>query len=269
MHDVIRIAAIGLVLLLGAGLCAAAVLESSTYRHCAAAAAASAAGDDLGSQAEPGAAIALGCVGAVLDANSAAITALSTLIVAAFAAILAVFSASLARSARLAAEAADLSARTAIAVELPVIRAEAGKLAYGYNQDEAGRRHNVSVDRLTLANLGKTKAFPIEAQVGCAIGRRLPRAPVYRFRKPFPVNAILEPEQRHLEIGLAEFEFEAPPDIYNLLRGRSTELWFYCNLVYLDFMQGRHEAGFCWKRHDAAGMGELLDDPTPAYNRKT
>jgi hypothetical protein len=68
---------------------------------------------------------------------------------------------------------------------------------------------------------------------------------------------------------LTEFSFEAPADVYERLRLKSASLWFYCNLIYLDFMQIRHEAGFCWRQHETIGMGTMRPDPTPAYNRKT
>jgi hypothetical protein len=71
------------------------------------------------------------------------------------------------------------------------------------------------------------------------------------------------------EISLTEFGFDVPSNIYDQLRANSVSLWFYCNLIYLDFMQTRHEAGFCWQRHESIGAGHLRPDPTPAYNRKT
>jgi hypothetical protein len=271
MPKVIRIATITLVLLLGAALCVFAVGESSIYHECV-----SGAEQDVSSRLENGvpsqffvARTAFGCIGDFVKGNNASITAISTAIIAVFTIILGFFTISLAKSTRVAADAAILSARAAIAIELPIIRADAQELGYGYVQDEAGRRQQVSIKQLVISNLGKTKAFPIELQIGCTIGHRLGKTPSYRFTKSFPINAIVEPDQRSVEISLSEFEFEAPPDIYNLLRDRSTNLWFYCNLVYIDFMQMRHEAGFCWKRHETTGMGALFEDPTPAYNRKT
>jgi hypothetical protein len=271
MPKAIRIVAIALILLLGAALCVFAVAESSTYHECV-----SSAEQEISSRLENGVPtqffttpVAFRCVGDFVKRNNAAVTAISTTIIAIFTTIFGLFTISLAKSTRVAADAAILSARAAIAIELPVIRADAQKLDYGYVQDETGRRQQVSINELSISNLGKTKAFPIEVQVGCTIGRRLPKTPIYRFTKSFPVNAILEPDQRGVEVSLSEFEFEAPPDIYNMLRARSINLWFYCNLVYFDFMQARHQAGFCWKRHETTGTGAFFEDPTPAYNRKT
>jgi hypothetical protein len=271
MLKVIRIVTIALILLLGAAVCVFAVAWSSTYHECI-----SSAEQEISSRLENGApsqfftgGVAFRCVGDFIRVNNAAVTAISTAIIAIFTTILGLFAISLAKSTRIAADAAILSARAAIAIELPIIRAVAQKLDYGYVQDETGRRQQVLISELFLSNLGKTKAFPVEIQIGCTIGRKLPKAPVYRFTKSFPVNAILEPDQRGVEVSLSDFEFGAPPDIYNLLRARSINLWFYCNLVYFDFIQMRHEAGFCWKRHETTGTGAFFEDPTPAYNRKT
>ncbi len=272
MLNVLRIVTIALTLLLGAALCIFAVAESSTYHECV-----SSAEQEISSRLENGAPsqffmarVAFRCVGDFINGNNATITAISTAIIAIFATIFGLFTISLAKSTRIAADAAILSARSAIAIELPIIRANAQKLDFGYVQEETGQRRNqVSISELFIANLGKTKAFPVEVQIGCTIGHRLPKTPVYRFTRSFPVNAILEPDQKGVEVPLSEFEFDAPPDIYNLLRARSTTMWFYCNLVYSDFIQVRHEAGFCWKRHESNGMDTLFEDPTPAYNRKT
>jgi len=60
---------------------------------------------------------------------------------------------------------------------------------------------------------------------------------------------------------------------------QSLWVWFYCNLVYLDFMQNRHEAGFCWERRQfapcplwetriarIAGIHRLIEAITPCHN---
>jgi hypothetical protein len=270
MLNAIRIVAIAAMLLLGAALSIFAVAESSAYHECVSKAEqqpSSQPQDERPSQIIM-ARVVFRCLGDFVDKNNAAVTAISTVVIAIFTTILGLFTVSLARSTRVAANAANLSARAAIAIELPIIRAHAQKLGYGTNQDEAGQQHHVSINELFLSNLGRTKAFPIEVRIGCTIGHTLPKRPVYRFTKPFPINTIWEPDHGG-EVTLHEFDFKAPPDLYNLLRTRSVSLWFYCNLVYLDFMQTRHEAGFCWKRHETTGMGTLFEDATPAYNRKT
>jgi hypothetical protein len=169
-----------------------------------------------------------------------------------------------------AANAADLSARAAIALELPIIRMNAGGLGYGINQDGKGsQQHVCSVDRIFLSNLGKTKAFPIEVQFGWTVGDRLPDDPVYPFVKTFPTNDILDPAKEAVEVSLRQFEYETIPDLYDRLRALDISLWFYCKLVYLDFMDTRREVGFCWKQFETIGMGILRPDAAPTYNRKT
>jgi hypothetical protein len=198
-------------------------------------------------------------------------TALGTVVIAIFTTVLGVFTVSVANSTRIAAKAAELSARAAIAIELPLIRARAGQLGYGVSQNGPGpQRYACYVDKLLFSNLGKTRAFPIEVQFGWTVGNKLPKAPIYPFTKSLPTNAILEVDPKTAgEVWLKEFDFETSSDLYDRLRTRKTSLWFYCNLIYSDFMQTRHEAGFCWKQHETTGMGILRDDPTPAYNKKT
>ena len=118
-----------------------------------------------------------------------------------------------------------------------------------------------------LSNLGKTKGFPNELHIGLTIGNRLPKIPVYTAKHTFPISSMLTENER--EIRLIEFPFDAPFDIYEQLRAKTVNVWFYCNLIYLDFMDERHEAAFCWQRQEGIGAGSFVRDPTPAYNRKT
>ena len=198
------------------------------------------------------------------------INAVSTLFIAAFTIILGLFTISLAGSTRIAAKAAALGTKAAIALELPLIRANAAKLGTGDVQTATGANRNVcSVNQLFFYNHGRTKASLIEVQIGLTIGDRLPKEPVYLHKKPFPPNVVLEEPNGVVEAVLHQYDFDAPPDLYDRLRNRTTNLWFYCNLVYLDFMDIRREAGFCWKQYETSGTGVLRPDATPAYNRKT
>jgi hypothetical protein len=173
------------------------------------------------------------------------------------------------KTARIAAIAATQSAKAAVAIELPILRMNAGGLGYGTNQDKSGKQFHVCwIDKIILSNLGRTNAFPVEIQLGWTVGDSLPETPSYPFLKTFPANEILDPIKDSTEIMLSEFEYQTVPGLYELLRTRETNLWFYCNLVYLDFMDTRREAGFCWKQYETIGMGVLRPDATPAYNRK-
>jgi hypothetical protein len=209
-------------------------------------------------------------IGEFIDTFHDDINALSTVVIAIFTMILGLFTISLARSTRIAADAANLSAKAAIALELPVIRAHAQSVGYGSMSAGQGKRSCVSINELFFSNLGRTKAFPLEVRIGCTIGHRLPNTPTYRFTKAFPFNAIWKPDSGGAEITLHEFDFDAPPEIYDLLRTDKVQLWFYCSLIYLDFMQARHEAGFCWRcRAQIGNTGTFFEDAAPAYNRKT
>ena len=177
------------------------------------------------------------------------------------------------KTARIAANAADLSARAAVALELPVIRAAPHHFSYGSSMH--GRPNNPRIDwcivtYLNFANGGRTKAFPIEVQCGWTAGDKLPDIPTYTFTKLFPVNSILDPvDEEPTRINVNDFDFKFAPGLYEGVLNRTVSLWFYCSIVYLDFMQTRHEARFCWKRHELFGGGKLLPDATPAYNQKT
>lgn len=138
-----------------------------------------------------------------------------------------------------------------------------------------GEPHNLRIDwcivtYLNFANGGRTKALPIEVRCGWTSGDKLPDVPAYTHTKSFPVNSILDPTDDEPErININDFDFTFPPGHYEGVLNRTVSLWFYCSIVYLDFMQIRHEAGFCWKRHELFGGGKFLPDATSAYNRKT
>jgi hypothetical protein len=171
------------------------------------------------------------------------------------------------KTTRISAEAAALSAKAAIAIELPIIRATPGKFGYGDTVKNGEGQRYVWISSIRFANIGKTKAFPVELQFGHTFGNALRATPIYPLKKPFPINvAIIDTEY---DFSLTEFSFEVPLDIYDRLRDQSEDLWFYCNLVYLDFMETRHETAFCWRRYETFGMGGLTVDRTPAYNKKT
>ncbi len=200
------------------------------------------------------------------------INAFSTVVIAAFTIILGLFTISLAGSTRTAANAAALGTKAAIALELPLIRANVGALGYGGDaQNELGEKHNnCSVNKLIFYNHGRTNATLIEVQIGLTIGHKLPKKPIYLHKKMFPPYIALKADAVSFEEAiLHQYDFDAPSGLYDLLRTKKTILWFYCNLIYLDFMDDRHEAGFCWKQYEFFGMGELRPDATPAYNRKT
>lgn len=178
-----------------------------------------------------------------------------------------------------AANAADLSARAAIAIELPVIRAITGKVGWGDEQDSSGRiRHFCYLDYLSFANSGRTKAFPIEVECGWTFGNSLPNVPIYTSKKQFPINTTFDSDMTSFDSDMtssydfrvADLTFNVPADAFNRIQDQSAKLWFYCNLIYLDFMQTRHETSFFWRRYQPIGApGKFFADPIPSYNKKT
>jgi hypothetical protein len=169
-------------------------------------------------------------------------------------------------TARIAANAADLSARAAIAVQLPVVRVEPVGFGWGRSQEgDNPETEYFGLQCFDLTNLGRTDAFPVEIRWGWFVGDKLPDIPIYVHRKRFEIDAILRPEKR-IVIYVTGFEMLIEPgDTARIVRNNIT-LWLYSRVVYLDFMQTRHEADFCWKRLETFGGGRLVLDATPAYN---
>lgn len=155
-------------------------------------------------------------------------------------------------------------------MELPIIRTTVGKMGWSDTQDAVGvKRYYIWIDTLYFANVGRTQAFPVELECGCIFGETLPAVPVYSSKKAFATNTIFKFDaEDSYDTSIMEFQFDVPADAYNQLRNQTGKLWFYCNLIYLDFMQSRHESAFCWRRQQGIGPGRFIVDSTPAYNRK-
>lgn len=211
-------------------------------------------------------------VGNAIDAWHDDLTAAATIVIAIFTTILGIFTVSLARSTRIAANAAKQSADAAVAIELPVFKMGVTPLHYSQSLKKDGPlRHHCGIRHLEFANLGRTKAFPIAVRFGYTAGDSLPEEPVYPLSKSFPIETIWDPAPENTVklLSIAEFEFDITSTFFDDLRAKRTKFWFYCSLGYLDFMQIRHDAGFCWERHESPGRGTFTSDPNPAYNRKT
>jgi hypothetical protein len=170
-----------------------------------------------------------------------------------------------------AAEAADRSARAAIGIELPIIRIKPDKLhAIETRINEDAIKVFYSVANLTFANLGRTKAFPIEVRSGMHCGAALSSAPTYSSIETFLPNLIFEPDpgvtprQRLRECSVQIQE----GDGVRIDKGE-LGLWFYCCLIYDDFMQTRHEACFCWRWTKVGTDMVWRPNGAPTYNRKT
>jgi hypothetical protein len=168
----------------------------------------------------------------------------------------------------LLAAATERSTRAAIAIELPIIGAEPE--GYSWGQRRIGTDpliDSFGIHDIVFFNLGRTKAMPIEIRLGHSVGNKLPRGPVYPFSKVFTVGMVIETE-RFLK-PIHEFEFDVPPGTLAGIKAGTSRLWFYCSLIYEDFMRTQHEAGFCWEWVYRTRGSVFQPDPTPAYNQKT
>jgi hypothetical protein len=170
-----------------------------------------------------------------------------------------------------AADAAEKSARAAIGIELPIIRIKPDKIHFIETQiGEDASKMFYSVASVTFANLGRTMAFPVEMKSGIYCGTKLPQKPQYIASDSFLPNLIFDPDPNvtpHKQLADCSVEIQEE-DRCKIDKGE-IGLWFYCCLVYDDFMQTRHEACFCW-RWTKVGLGlGWRPDISSAYNRKT
>lgn len=167
---------------------------------------------------------------------------------------------------RVAASAADRSARAAIALQLPIIGIRPDELGHKTAGSGQEQIESCYVRVVTLTNLGPTKAFPKEILYGWTFGDGLPAEPNYRYIESFLPNTFLEdggPKNKRL------------PGLMVLKKGQWSEickgnrLWFYCDLLYEDFMGERRSHGFCWRwAYTGMALGWRIED-APTYNRKT
>jgi hypothetical protein len=182
------------------------------------------------------------------------VTALATIAIAAF-------TWTLWKSSEKMWDATDRNVRAAIALQLPVIRVEPDLLAH----EETGDSESCYIHAVIVGNATETKAFPKEILYGWTFGDKLSDQPSYQFSDPFPPNIVVSDSRISKKLS----------GLLVLKKGQWSEiskgncLWFYCDLLYDDFMgEGRHHA-FCW-RWTNVGMGvSWRIDATPAYNRKT
>src|SRR5208282_3395646 len=152
-------------------------------------------------------------------------------------------------ASRKSADAADLSARAAIALQLPLIRIQPDKLGLGVHD----KTERCSVSFVEIINRGKTRAFPKEVLYGWTVGDSLPDKPSYQALEKFALNSLIEPDAPNplRQFLTCDHPLESGQRA-NICRGNY--LWFYCDLIYDDFMgETRHHA-FCW-RWAYVGMG--------------
>lgn len=213
-------------------------------------------------------AICTRCAAHVIYEYRDAITALAILLIAIFTVILKKATDRLWKSAErqridslrsieateLAAEAAMLSARSAIALQLPIIRIKPHALNKGQLSDGQSISEYCSVEYLTVSNLGSTKAFPVEVRYGWAIGETLVGQRTFLTTETFPPNLIYEPDPMSEQRKVLRFNMPLKPGEWSLICETRLPLWFYCTFGYDDFMGKRHDVAFCW-RWQRVGMG--------------
>jgi hypothetical protein len=165
------------------------------------------------------------------------------------------------KATAVAANAADLSARAAIAIQLPIIRVVPDGLAHAEGQIE-----DCYVHAVTISNLGDTKAFPKEVIYGWTVGETLPQEPRYQISTKFPHNCILEPGKINFIQNL-DGSFPLKDGQWTRISA-GNYLWFYCAIIYEDFMGETRSHGFCWRwSNTGIGLGWRVEK-ADAYNKK-
>jgi hypothetical protein len=172
------------------------------------------------------------------------------------------------KDAQLVAKATDLNARAAIALQLPLLRMGPNSLGHTLHSDGEGQTESCSVHFIDIINRGKTRAFPKEILYGWTVGDLLPEKPVYQFLEKFSLNSIIEPDAPNPLRQFLTFECLLKSGQWaNICKGNY--LWFYCDLIYDDFMGETRHQSFCW-RWAYIGVGVAWrPDNTPAYNSRT
>jgi hypothetical protein len=174
-------------------------------------------------------------------------------------------------AAQTAADAAMLSARAAIGIELPIFRISPDSVISGELHDADKITVSYTVSKVILDNLGRTKAFPIEIKYGMTCRENLPSEPHYSGVDNFIPSYIIEPDPSVTpQKRLSDCSVIIQPGDGERVSDGTLGLWFYCSLLYDDFMGTRRETAFCWKwTHVGDEKMVWRPDSTPAYNKKS
>lgn len=174
-------------------------------------------------------------------------------------------------AAQTAANAAMLSARAAIDIELPIFRISPDSVISAELRDGDKISVSYTVSRVILDNLGRTEAFPIEIKYGMTCGENLPSEPHYSGVDDFSPSTIIEPDPSVTpQKRLSDCSVVIQPGDSERVSDGTRGLWFYCSLLYDDFMGARRETAFCWKwTHVGDEKMVWRSDSTPAYNKKS
>lgn len=178
------------------------------------------------------------------------------------------------KATAVAAKAADLSAKAAVALELPIIRAEPIGFGLGIAQNESGERfENFGLQCFEFTNRGRTEAYPIELHWGWIVTDKLPNTPEYKLSKSFDLKTTLNEAEGTIALYVREFDMGLSQGDTEKITNRDptlqVRLHLYCRLTYEDFMYERRTIRFCWKYFDLFAGGKFIADATPAYNQRT
>jgi hypothetical protein len=184
--------------------------------------------------------------------------------------MLGLFTMSLSKSTRLAAQAA-------VATELPIIRPEGFRLFdRSTGHDSAIQPDNVpSLMRATfgLRNVGRTAAEMVSVCMDWEVCAALPPVPSYKTIMPFSPGTFVAANSV-FDAGPQQYFIELSTEQIKLIKERSSCLWIYGFVAYLDFLQRKDESRFCTKykffaEAPGAPKGFVYDSETPpAYIRK-
>jgi hypothetical protein len=166
-----------------------------------------------------------------------------------------------AEAAQKAGEAADLSAKSALRLEQPILTMRTPELSTIKGNVPKDRGYatavltglpweNCVVAGVAFENRGRTTAFADSLHLGYSIARVMPPRPSYSRVIHFRDDAIIQARRaRPFPISI-DFDF----DLQDWQRAKLREgeiLWFWCLIVYIDFMDMRwgKEFGWQWTRY--------------------
>ena len=189
-------------------------------------------------------------------------------------------------TARKSANASVRASRAALQIELPVIRADTPDLLFmskplpPQNQTYSGtyrrslpnnRERFLAIEKLKIRNFGRSASTPLQTKIGWLVTDRLPPTPIYTGTVRSVPHAIVPPNDSR--IAELHYGFELTDADLSAINKDGFYLWVFAKVEYLDFMDGRHEVGFCWRWEimDTAGsygFWRAIDVPH-AYVAKT
>ena len=153
-----------------------------------------------------------------------------------------------------AARAADLHARTAVALQLPILRLDWPKTTFCWGDAPVIPRQ-VSIRALLLGNVGATAATLTQIRCGWTVAEALVGEPIYTEVHPLPQQRLIGTERSRDHYGPDEVPLQEEISFNDdqmealeafLFNRGSTTFWFYGSIEYLDFLDNVREQRWCW-----------------------